>query len=82
MAAHAQSLDSLQHVEEVVITGHIVRREVIPVQELSGAQELISAYDALIARAESERAFLQKRMPEYTAGADEIVRRISALAKR
>ena len=54
----------------------------IPVQELSGAQELISAYDALIARAESERAFLQKRMPEYTAGADEIVRRISALAKR
>lgn len=36
MAAHAQSLDSLQHVEEVVITGHIVRREVIPVQELSG----------------------------------------------
>ena len=33
MAAHAQSLDSLQHVEEVVITGHIVRREVIPVQD-------------------------------------------------
>lgn len=36
-SACAQSrLDSLQHVEEVVVTGRIVRREVIPVQELSG----------------------------------------------
>lgn len=29
-------LDSLQHVEEVVVTGHLVRREIIPVQELAG----------------------------------------------
>ncbi len=36
LQAQAQSLDSLQHVEEVVITGRLVRREVIPVQELSG----------------------------------------------
>ena len=34
---HAQGrLDSLQHVQEVVVTGHVIRREVIPVQELSG----------------------------------------------
>lgn len=31
-------LDSLQQVEEVVVTGHVVRKEVIPVQELSGEQ--------------------------------------------
>lgn len=36
-STYAQNrLDSLQHVEEVIITGRIVRREVIPVQELSG----------------------------------------------
>ena len=36
-SACAQSrLDSLQHVEEVVVTARVVRREVIPVQELSG----------------------------------------------
>lgn len=29
-------LDSLQHVEEVVVTGHRVQREIIPVQELAG----------------------------------------------
>ncbi len=54
----------------------------IPVQELSGADELIAAYNALIARADEEREFLKKRMPEYTAGAEEIVRRITALTKR
>lgn len=38
-AASAQGrLDSLQHVEEVVVTGHIVRREIIPVQALAGEQ--------------------------------------------
>lgn len=37
--ANAQGrLDSLQHVEEVVVTGHLVRREIIPVQELAGAE--------------------------------------------
>lgn len=36
---HAQSkLDSLQHIGEVVITGKSVRKEIIPVQQLSGAQ--------------------------------------------
>ena len=28
--------DSLSHIREVVVTGRVVRREVIPVQELSG----------------------------------------------
>ena len=28
--------DSLYHIREVVVTGRVVRREVIPVQELSG----------------------------------------------
>lgn len=37
-AAGQSRLDSLQQVEEVVVTGHVVRKEVIPVQELSGEQ--------------------------------------------
>ena len=37
--AHAEGrLDSLQHVEEVVVTGRLVRREIIPVQELAGEE--------------------------------------------
>ena len=37
-AAGQSRLDSLQQVEEVVVTGHVVRKEIIPVQELSGEQ--------------------------------------------
>ena len=53
----------------------------IPVQELSGQEQLIAAYDALLARAEQERLFLKKRIPEYTAGREEIVSAVLNLAK-
>ena len=58
------------------------RGHLIPVQELSSAQELTGAYDAMLARAHEERALLQNRLPGYTAGAGEIVREIMALAKK
>lgn len=51
----------------------------IPVQELTGAAELIRAYDALAARAQQERAFLSRRLPVYMAGRKEIVRGIMDL---
>lgn len=39
VSLHAQSrLDSLQHLEEVVVTAKSINKEVIPVQQLSGAQ--------------------------------------------
>lgn len=53
----------------------------IPVQELTGGTQLIAAYDALMARAEGERAFLLERMPAYTAGREEIISAILNLAK-
>ncbi|MBR5302642.1 MAG: polysaccharide pyruvyl transferase family protein [Clostridia bacterium] len=53
----------------------------IPVQELTGENQLIAAYDALTARAQQERAFLQQRIPAYTAGADEIISAVLSLAK-
>ena len=53
----------------------------IPVQELTGEKQLIAAYDALMERAQQERAFLEKRIPAYTAGAQEIVSTILNLAK-
>ena len=53
----------------------------IPVQELSGEHELIEAYDAMAARAQEERDFLLKRLPDYTAGAEAIVGAVLALAK-
>ncbi|MDO5377332.1 MAG: polysaccharide pyruvyl transferase family protein [Clostridia bacterium] len=54
----------------------------IPVQRLSGAEELIAAYDALIAREKEERAFLAGRLPEYMRGKDEIIRDVMALGER
>lgn len=54
----------------------------IPVQELGGARELIDAYDAMMDRAERERAFLSGRLPVYTAGKEEIVGAVMALASR
>lgn len=53
----------------------------IPVQELSGETELIAAYEAMMARADEERAFLKARMPAYTAGREEIVRAVMELVK-
>ncbi|MBQ8617872.1 MAG: polysaccharide pyruvyl transferase family protein [Clostridia bacterium] len=53
----------------------------IPVQELTGENELIAAFDALMARAAQERAFLETRIPEYTAGREGIVSAMLDLAK-
>lgn len=51
----------------------------IPAQELSGERELIAAYDAMLAREGDERAHLQARMPEYTAGGERLIADILAL---
>ena len=51
----------------------------IPAQELSGERELIAAYDAMLAREVNERAHLQARMPEYTAGGERLIADILAL---
>lgn len=53
----------------------------IPVQELSGEGELIATYNAMMARGVQERAFLEERIPAYTAGKDEVIGRILALAR-
>lgn len=53
----------------------------IPVQELSGADELIAAYDAMISRADAERAFLKERLPQYMAGREDVIGAILALCK-
>jgi len=52
----------------------------IPVQELSGDQQLIAAYDAMMLRAGDERAFLKERLPAYTAGREEVISAVMALA--
>ena len=54
----------------------------IPVQELSSERELIAAYDAMLARADAERAFLKERLPAYTAGAKDVVRAVMRLAEK
>jgi len=54
----------------------------IPVQELTGAEQLIGAYDALLGRQKEERARLLERLPEYMSGKDEIVREVMALGER
>jgi len=53
----------------------------IPVQELSGEKELIGAYDAMMLRAEDERAFLRGRLPAYMAGREDVIRAVMALKK-
>ena len=53
----------------------------IPVQELTGENELIACFDALMARAQQERAFLKERLPVYTAGSEEVVSAMLNLAK-
>ena len=53
----------------------------IPVQELGSAQELIGAYDALLARADAERALLARALPAYTAGKRETVQAVMALSR-
>lgn len=53
----------------------------IPVQELAGAEELIEACDALLAREKEERAFLARRLTEYMSGKGEIVREVMALGE-
>lgn len=51
----------------------------IPVQELHSAEQMISAYDALIARAQEERAMLAKKLPAYTKKLNEAVEAILAI---
>lgn len=51
----------------------------IPVQELTSREQLIGAYDAMMARAGDERAFLEARLAAYTAGMEETVKAIMAL---
>ena len=53
----------------------------IPVQELSGDKQLIGAYDAMMLRADEERAFLKERLPVYTAGRDAVIDAVMALAR-
>ena len=53
----------------------------IPVQELSGETELIGAYEAMMQRAQDERAFLKERLPVYTAGREDVIGAVLALAK-
>jgi len=53
----------------------------IPVQELGGDRELIAAYDAMMLRADDEREFLKERLPAYTAGRDEVIGAVMALAR-
>ena len=53
----------------------------IPVQELSSSEQLIGAYDAMMLRADDERAFLKERLPVYTAGRDEVIGAVMALAR-
>ena len=53
----------------------------IPVQELSGEKQLIAAYDAMMARCDTERAYLEKKLPEYMSGQDETIAAVMALAK-
>ena len=43
----------------------------LPVQELHAAEQLIGAYDALLARAQEERSYLINKLPEYRRGLDE-----------
>ena len=52
----------------------------IPAQELSGEAELIAAYDTMMQRGDAERRQLQERMPSYTAGQDETLDAVLALA--
>ena len=54
----------------------------IPVQELVSAGQLIAAYDAMAARAQAERAYLEKTLPAYTAGMEETVKAVMALSNR
>ena len=53
----------------------------IPVQELTGENQLIASFDALMARAQQERAFLQERIPVYTAGGEAVISAMLNLAK-
>ncbi len=51
----------------------------IPVQELMEAEQLIAAFDALLAREREERSYLQKKLPAYMDGRDAVVGRILTL---
>ncbi len=48
----------------------------ITAQELEHAVQLTSAYDELMKREADERAFLEKRLPDYKAGREETIRAV------
>jgi len=51
----------------------------IPVQELGSGEQLIGAYDALLARADAERAYLAQKLPAYKSGLDAAVSAVMKL---
>ena len=51
----------------------------IPVQEISEREQLVGAYDALLARAQEERAYLKTKLPGYIGTLDEAVNAVLAL---
>lgn len=51
----------------------------IPAQELDSSAQLIDAYDALAARAEDERRYLEEKLPDYVGQLDRAVEEILAL---
>lgn len=48
----------------------------ITAQDLTGAEQLIAAYDMLNARKQNERLILQNRLPSYMDGREKIVERV------
>ena len=51
----------------------------IPAQELDSSAQLIEAYDALYERAEDERLYLKRKLPEYIGQLDRAVQAIVSL---
>lgn len=54
----------------------------IPVQELHSSEQLIAAYDELLARAPREREELAGLLPDYTKKLDEAARAVMALGRK
>lgn len=51
----------------------------IPAQELDSSVQLIEAYESLAARADSERCYLEKKLPGYVGQLEQAVQAILAL---
>ena len=57
-------------------TNHLIRA-----QEIETENQLIYAYDMLNERAENERDFLKRRIPEYTQGFDRVLQSLQDVAR-